>query len=225
MVRETDRPCSDARTGATPQTPIALPQALTDGATLLVVGPDDPSDTAVSLRLLSQYGNPDDTALVVTTRASADETIQTWEGVSEAAHRPAIAIVDTTSEEQSIAAAYGEVPTVFTPSSGDVERIVMGLSELSGSARPRNRSRHLVIRSLTPILEAASTERVCQVLERIEGLRTGSGLGLYGIDVSAHDTATLAALAETVDGVVWVERSSAGGFDVTYQSNRGHVPF
>lgn len=216
---------SDPGSGAASQPQITLPRTLTDGATILIVGAQDPPDDAVCLRLLAQYGDRDDTALIATTRASADETIQTWERVSAADHRPAIAIVDTTSEEQSIAAAYGAVPTVFTPSSGDLERIVMGLSELSGSARPRNRSRHLVFRSLTPILEAASTERVCQVLDRIKGLRTASGFGLYGIDISAHDRDTLSTLAETVDGVVWVERTSEGGFDVTYQPNRGHVPF
>ena len=208
-----------------PQSPISLPGALADGATILVVGAFDPSAHAVPLRLLSQYGTSGDSAPVVTTLASADETVETWKRVSEEGMRPSIGVIDTTSEQQSIAAPYGDVPTYFTPSSGDLERIVMALSELSGETRPFGGSRHLVFRSLTPILQEASTERVCRVLERIGGLRTGSGLGLFGVDITAHDHETLASIADTVDGVVWIDRTKGGGFESEFHPKRRHVPF
>lgn len=204
---------------------ISLPGALADGATILVVGAFDPAGPAIPLRLLSQYGRSDDVAPIVTTIASADETIATWRRVSVEGSRPSIGVVDTTSEEQSLAATYGEFPTFFTPSSGDLERIVMALSELSGETRPFGGSRHLVFRSLTPILQEASTEQVCRVLERIGGLRTGSGLGLFGVDITAHDGATLTALADTVDGVVWIDRTNDGGFESEFHPNRRHVSF
>lgn len=205
--------------------PITLPATLTDGASILVVSAFDPTEDALCLRILAQYGSSDDEALVVTTRSSADETIETWNQVSEGEARPSIGIVDTTSEEQSIAATYRGVPTFFTPSSGDLERIVMALSELSGASPTRSGSRHLVISSLTPILREASTERLCRVLQRIGGLRTGTGLGLYGIDATAHDRGTLTAIAETVDGVVWIDRTQAGEFETEFVSKRGRVPF
>lgn len=204
---------------------IELPKTLASGATILVVGAFDPSEHALCLRIVGEYGTGEDTAVVVTTRASADETVGTWESATEKGRRPAIGIVDTTSEEQTVASTFGDVPTFFTPSSGDLERIVMALSELSGVAPPRTGSRHLVFRSLTPILEEAATAQVCRVIERISGLRTGTGLGLFGVDVSAHDEQTLTAIAEAVDGVVWIDRTSDGGFESEFHAKRGHVPF
>lgn len=216
---------SETGRGGPPDHPITLPSILADGSTILVVGAFDPSRHDIPLRLLSHYGTSDDFAPVVTTLASADETIETWNRISDTENRPSIGIIDTTSEEQSIAATYGDVPTYFTPSSGDLERIVMALSELSGETRPFSGSRHLVFRSLTPILQEASTERVCQVLERIAGLRTETGLGIYGIDITAHDRATLTALADTVDGVVWIGRTNDGQFESKFHPKRRHVPF
>jgi hypothetical protein len=218
-------PVSDTGREGTSGQPIPLPGTLTDGATVIVGGAFDPSEHALCLRLLAHYGRSADTALVVTTLASADETIETWDQVSVEGDRPSIGIVDTTSEEQSVAATYGGVPTFFTPSSGDLERIVMALSELSGVSPPTNGSRHLVFRSLTPIVREAPTERVCRVLERISGLRTGTGLGLFGVDIMAHDHATLAAIADTVDGVVWIDRTNDGGFESEFHPKRRHVPF
>lgn len=216
---------SDAEFEGAPDQTITLPATLADGATVLLVGPFDPSEQALGLRLLAQYGTSNDTALVVTTHESGGATVDTWEQVSKRGVRPAIGIVDTTSEKQSIAATYEEVPTFFIPSSGDLERIVMALSELT-EAMPRMRgSRHLVFRSLTPILQEAPTDRVCRVLERVSGLRTGSGLGLFCIDTSAHDRATLSAVAEKVDGVVWVYRTEDGHFETEFNPHRAHVPF
>lgn len=216
---------SYAEPGRAPNPSITLPTTLAEGATILLVGPFDPSEHALGLGLLAQYGTSNDSALVVTTRESAEATVEAWEQVSTRGVRPSIGVVDTTSEKQSIAATYEEVPTFFTPSSGDLERIVMALSELT-EAMPRTRgSRHLVFRSLTPILQEAPTDRVCRVLERVGGLRTSSGLGLFGIDISAHDRATLGAIADTVDGVVWVDRTEDGRFETEFNPRRAHVPF
>lgn len=216
---------SDSEREGTPPSSIDLPGALTEGSSILVVGTFDPSEYAISLRLLGQYGKNGDPAPVVTTRSSANETIQTWEEVSSEGDRPSIAIVDTTSEEQSIEATYGGVPTFFTPSSGDLERLVMALTELSGPTQPPNGSRHLVIRSLTPILEEASPDRVLHVLQRISGLRTGTGLGLFGIDITAHDRETLTRLADIFDGVVWINRTKDGQFECKFHPQGRHVPF
>lgn len=204
---------------------IELPGTLADGASILVVGPIEPAEHALCLRLLGQYGAAGDTSLVVTTTASASETVDAWDEVAPAGDRPSIGVVDTTSEEQSIAATYGDVPTVFTPSSGDLERIVMAISELTGPSPPPGPSRHLAFRSLTPILHAAPTDRVCHVLDRTSGLRTGGGLGLLGVDVTAHSRTTLAKVAGAVDGVVWIERATDGNFRCEFHPKREHVPF
>lgn len=198
-----------------------LPEDLGDGATVLVAVAGDPSQYAVSLRVLVAQGVTEDTALVVTTTESADRTIAVYTRLASATERPSLGIVDTTSEQQSVSALYGETPVVFTPSPGDLERLVLALSDLCDNMTPTNGARHLVIRSLTPILELSSTSRVRTVLERITGLRSESGLCLLGIDYTAHDEETMTAIADLVDGVLWVTHPTPDRLAFDYQPTRG----
>jgi KaiC/GvpD/RAD55 family RecA-like ATPase len=186
----------------------AFPDGLTLGSTILIAGADDPSRYAVGLRALCQYGHVDDAAIVVTTTESADQTIETYEMIGPDSDQPSLSLVDTTSEQPSVAALYQEPPVVFIPSPDDLERLVLSLSDLTGSRSPSNGTRHLVIRSFTPVLKNASTARVCTVLERISGLRAGTDLCLLGLEYTAHDEETMAALAEQVDSVLWVTQAS-----------------
>lgn len=197
----------------------SLPDSLSDGATVLVASTGDPARYAICLRLLCQLGTATDTAFVVTTTESATQTIKTYTGLA-AADRPSLGIVDTTSEQQSVSALYGETPVVFTPSSDDLERLVLALSELSDNTSPSDGARHLVVRSLTPILESTATTRVCTILERITGLRSESGLCLLGLDYTAHDEETMTALADRVDGVLWVTHSAPKRLGFEYQPTR-----
>lgn len=185
----------------------SLPQSLGDGLSVLVACPDTPTHQDVCLRLLSHFGTAEDRALVVTTTVSADQTLVAYERVSDSADRPTLGIVDTLSKQQSISAIYNETSIIYTPSPGDLERLIMALSELSSPRPPATGSRHLVVRSLTPILNDAGTDNVRAALERITGLRSGRGLGLLGLDYTAHSEETLTRLANHVDGVLWTKRS------------------
>ncbi|WP_336331023.1 DUF7504 family protein [Haloarcula sp. CGMCC 1.2071] len=198
-----------------------LPDSLSGGATVLVATTGDPSQYAVCLRILCAQGTEEDTAFVVTTTESADRTIAVYDRLGGETGRPSISIVDTVSEQQSVSALYGETHVVFTPSPSDLERLVMALSDLSDSSAPSNGAHHLVIRSLTPILKASSITRVSTVLERITGLRSESGLCLLGIDYTAHDEETMAAIAALVDGVLWVTQPSPARLAFDYQPTRG----
>lgn len=184
--------------------------ALSSPSTLLVAGTVDPTERAIGLRLLSHAGSPDDTAIVVTTTESRDEVVaHTQEYESENA-TPSFAVVDTVSEEQYLTAPYEDVPTVYMPSADDLERVVIALSDLTGTVVPATGTRHFVIRSLTPMVEGATTERVCRLLERIKGLRVGGGLGIFGVDFTAHDEETMNELASVVDRLLWVSEDSDG---------------
>lgn len=198
-----------------------LPEALSGGSTVLVAYAGAPSDVAVSLRILASEGTAEDTALIVTTTESADRTIEVYTDLGTKSGRPSIGIVDTTSEHPSVSALYEEIPVVFTPSSRDLERLVMALSELSDMTLPGGGTRHLVFRSLTPILETSSPELVSTVLERITGLRSETGLGLFGIDYTAHDEETMEAMVDLVDGVLWVTHPSPDRLTFEYQRTRG----
>lgn len=198
-----------------------LPDSLSGGSTVLVATVGDPSQYAVCLRILCTQGTEEDTAFVVTTTESADRTITVYDDLGGEGGRPSLSIVDTVSEQQSVSALYGETHVVFTPSSGDLERLVMAFSDFSDSSAPSNGARHLVIRSLTPILKASSATRVRTVLERITGLRSESGLCLLGIDYTAHDEDTMATITPLVDGVLWVTQSSSNHLAFDYQPTSG----
>lgn len=189
--------------------------------TILVAGTVEPSRHDIGLRLLCQYGHGDDAALVVTTARSADETLDRYREVCPGPDRPSLRLVDTASEQQSVTDRYGDTPVVFTPSAGDLERLVIALSDLTG---PTNGTRHLLVRSLTPLLREAPATRVCRVLERITGLRTETGRCLLGLDYTAHDRETMAALSAQVDGVLWVTQSSSGELAFEFHRSRAqHV--
>lgn len=196
-----------------------LPERLNGGSTVLVASPGVPSQFAVGLRILHTEGAAADTALVVTTTESADRTIAVYDGLDGESDRPSLGLVDTTSEQQSVSAIYGETPVVFTPSPGDLERLVLALSDLTATPNPAGAARHLVIRSLTPIIAASSTTRVRTVLQRITGLRSESGLCLIGIDYTAHDEETMTAVADLVDGVLWVTQSASDRLTFEFRSS------
>lgn len=205
----------DARTGAPP----AFPDTMGNGSTVLVAGTVDPSTYALGLRALCQYGRGAESAFVVTTTASADRTCADYEALSSG-DAPSLGLVDTTSRKQYVTAFYGNSPTVFTPSSADLEQIVVALSELAGGRLPAAESRHLVVRSLTPVLDYSSSTRVGSVLQRITGLRTGNGIGFFGLRYTEHDEETVAVLAQHVDGILWVTRGPDHELDFDYQSAR-----
>lgn len=184
--------------------------AISAPTTMLVAGTVDPTEYALSLRLLSHAGSSDDTAIVVTTTEGCDEVVAHTRDVEDAGGIPSLAVVDTVSEDQYLTAPYADIPAVYMPSAGDLERVVIGLSDLTGTVVPSTGTRHFIIRSLTPMIEGATVERVCRLLERIKGLRVGDGLGIFGIDFTAHDDQTMNELTTVVDHLLWVSEDTDG---------------
>lgn len=202
-----------------------FPDGLEPDSTVLLAGTVEPETHAVGLRALCRYGHAADTALVVTATESADRTATTYDRLSDPSADPSIGLVDTTSEGQSVAALYEERPVVFVPAPGDLERLVIALSDLTGVRSAPAGSRHLLVRSLTPLLEGASVEAVAAVLERVAGLRTGTGLTLLGLDYTTHGRETMAALTDRVDGVVWATETADGTLEFEFSpTGDGHAP-
>ncbi|WP_415382342.1 hypothetical protein [Halosimplex sp. TS25] len=212
---------SDSSTDRESKSVAPLPQGLATGSTVLVAGSTDPSRHAVGFQLLSRLGDADDTVLSVTTTESGDETVEAAESAYPDGDRPSLGVVDTASKQQSLAAPAGEVPVVYTPAPGDLERLVVGLTELSAGGPPSTGARHLLVRSLTPVLATVPTDQVCSVLGQISGIRTESGVTLVGVDYTDHDEPTMAALADQVDGVLWVAPGPDGALDLEYQPTSG----
>lgn len=198
----------------------SLPGALETGSTVLLAGSVDPATHAVGLRILRHFAGSDDLATVVTTTESADSTVNRFEAVSPTSESPTLGLVDMVSEGKYISAFGESQPVVYVPGPADIERLVVGLSDLTTDRRPTSSSRHLLVRSFTPILERVPNDVVWSTLERIIGLRTGSGLALFGIEYTAHDQETMATLAEHVDGILWVTEQ-AGTLEFEYRRTRG----
>lgn len=201
------------------QTDDGFPARFATGGTYLLACAGDPVATDIDLQALCRFGSPDDTAFVVTTTKSAKTTVADLERYCTKAERPAVGVVDTTSAHQFVPSLFAGTPTIFTPSPGDLERLVLALSELTDRFPPGPAPRHLLIRSLTPILQATPPDRLCPVLERLTGLRTQTGLCLFGIDYTAHDTATMNAISEVVDGILW-STPTTDGVELDFQHGK-----
>lgn len=202
---------------------VIFPESLAAGSTILVAGLGDPAARGLPLRALCRYGGPTETALVVSTTEGAEETRARYERVCPAADGKSLAVVDAVSKGQYLPSIYTEKPTVYTASPGDLERVVLALSDLTRGNRPPTEPRHLVVRSLTPMLAAAPVDRVRPVVERITGLRSDDGYGFFGIDVTAHDEETMAELAGCVDGVLWFSTRPDGTIEIELRSTRAQL--
>lgn len=210
----------DASVSSKPLENGIVPDHLGDGSTILLACSGDPAKDVVGLRLLRRCGEGNDTGLVVTTSDGSEQTVETYQGLGASPEVPSLRLVDTVSEQQSIAAVYDETPVIFTPAQGDLERLVMALSDLTDPDPPTHGSRHLLVRTLSPILDASSTSQVHSVLERITGLRSDSGLCILGVDYTAHDEETLKRLTDLVDGILWVTQSTSGDVEFDYRPVR-----
>lgn len=198
-----------------------LPEAIADGATVLIAGTIDPTEYALCLRTLCHYSDADDNALVVTTTEGARQTIDQYRQVCPQTDPPNLRLVDMASQ-QYISAVYEDIPTVSIPSPGDLERLMLALSDITAANSESVGRRHLVVRSLTPILDTTPVSRVTTVLERISGIRTATGLGIFGLDYTAHDEATMEELTSCVDGVIWVTKHPDGRLEFELRSTRAH---
>ncbi|WP_449405044.1 RAD55 family ATPase [Halegenticoccus soli] len=196
-----------------------LLSTVTPGSTLLVTGPFDLTGSGLCLRLLCQYGTSAESALIVTTQESAETAIDRYSSLSAADDSPSIGLIDTTSP-QYVRAVYGDSPVMFIPSSSDLERLALGLSELTHLEALRATPRHLAICSLDPLLATTPTPRVKRFLERLSALRANGGIALYGVDFAAHDSSTLSDISHIADAVVWVSRTSTGALKFELESTR-----
>lgn len=189
--------------------PLADPSmlGLPPDSTILITSPGSPARHGIGLRTLCQNGRSDDTALVVTTLTGSDEILHAYDGLCNEASRPSLRLVDTTADYPSGRRSYKERPVVFVPGAGDIERIVVALSDLTDARSKAGSTRHLVVDSLTPVLQTAPTGSVCRMIERVAGIRAGGGYCLFGLDYTAHSAETMAAVTDHVDGILWVTQS------------------
>jgi hypothetical protein len=188
---------------------------LDDSYRLLIADSRDPAESAVALRLLAQVGRRTDEAVIVTPTRSGATTRDFYRTITEPGRRPILRVVDALSSDQSVAALYTDAPTVYVPSPAGIERLIVAISELTTDYPPADGNRHLVVRSLTPILETVPAETIARVIDCIVDTSCPTGLSVFGCQYTAHSDAALDRLTAHVDGILWVERSTSG--DVTLE--------
>ncbi|MEF8822080.1 MAG: hypothetical protein V5A52_07370 [Halovenus sp.] len=195
-----------------------FPDRLGTGTTVLVASAGAATRHGVPLRLLTRFARAADSALVVSTTESATRAASRFARHWSDESRPTLGFVDTTSRSQYVSAIYEEQPVVYTPAPGDLERLVLALSDLSAVQVPADSNRHLVVRSVTPLIEATSAARVATILDRIVGLRSADGCTVLGIDYTAHDQESMSTLADCVEGVLWVTRPASDRIELEFRS-------
>lgn len=186
-----------------------FPAIFETGATVLVATAGSPADYDIDLEALATFGTGLDTAIVVTTATPATETIEAFAARTGVSERPALKLVDATGTRPAYGAPYDEIPILSTTGPDDLERLLVALADLTESSVRSPARRHLVVRSLSPLLEANPVKRITTVLERIRAYRSSSGLCLFGFDYTNHDESTLATLSDHVDGILWIRELAA----------------
>lgn len=150
----------------------------------------DPTEPAIGLRCLAQFSDTDDRVAVVTTkRVSRKQSTHTRRSLKPR------------TIPQSALSIWCPRDRRYRPlmvrsrrySRGDIERLVLALSELTEQT-DRGKDQHLLVRSLSPMINSAEPDQVADVLDRISGFRTAEGVALFSLDYTAHDKSTVTTI-------------------------------
>lgn len=195
------------------EAPIRWP-ALRAGQTLLVAESGDLRRHALDLRLLAERSDPDEAAAFVATETGSDAMLSAYEAFETDGAADVLGVADAVSHDQDLPPSYRKTPVSHVPGPQDVARLSVALADLSRSAEPDDRRRHLVVQSLTPLLDASAPEVACRFVRRITRDSTlVDGFSILRIDFTAHDEQTVKRVRELADFVLWVEESADGTLD------------
>lgn len=192
--------------------------ALGPGQTVLVAESGDLRRHAVDLRLLAARSDPAEGAAFVSTQTGSKAMLEAYESLDAEAASDVLGVVDAVSHDQNIPASYRETPVSHVAGPHDLARLSVAVGDLMGAAEREDRRRHLVVQSLTPLLERSESD----VVERfVRGTTSDStvadGFSILRVDFTAHDEATLKRVRNAADLVLWVEESPDGTLDFEFE--------
>lgn len=185
-----------------------LPETIAPGSVILVVGSVAPAADSFCLEVVHRYAAPEDVAVVVATTTGVDETAAEYSVVVGDEPAAALAVVDTVSRNQNVAALHRAVPTVFTSRPADLARVTVAVDTLETKCSSGGGT-HIVVRSVAPFFEDDAAA-VVRGMGRTFGDRPDDGLVVLGVDFTAVDAAAMAALEDLADAVVRVTVSESG---------------
>lgn len=188
----------------------SLPESLQDDHLTIVAGTDGSALTQVGMRLLIRYADASDGAILLTTTMDAETGIDEYTSAGDPSN-PDIAVIDTISTDQNLPSVYRSIPTVFTPAPGDVERTAMAISELTAQLNGDRRPIHLLVDSLSDIVEEVGVDSALKLLRQSTGPDAPiSGHTFTTVRYNTHSMSTVDDLTALSDSVVWVENTECG---------------
>lgn len=196
-----------------------IPETLPDGSAICIAKPAPLVDYAIPLRVVNRYADRTECRIIVTSSVSADETIQQQQATDPSTDAR-LGIVNTTADEH-LASLYQENPTISLPCPGELSQLALAVWDLHEALSSSCPKTHVIFRSLSPMLNEEPLERVTSVVEQvIDRQRADSSLTVCSIEYTKHDEATMAALKELVDGIIWVEQTEKRDLRFDYQRTR-----
>lgn len=178
------------------------------GQTLLVAESGDLRHHDVALRLLAAQSDPAEGVAVVATKTSSEAVLGDFELLETDDAADVLGVVDAVSHDQNLPASYRKTPISHVPGPQDVARISLALSDLTRQSEREDRRRHLVVQSLTPLLETSDPDVVCRFIRRAtRDSRVVDGFSILTVDFTDHDERTMTRLRDCSDFVLWVEES------------------
>lgn len=188
--------------------------ALAAGKTLLVAESGDLRQHDVDLRLLAAQSDPSEGVAVVATKTSSEAVLADHELLETDDAADVLGVVDAVSHDQNLPASYRKTPISHVPGPQDVARISLAVADLTRQSEREDRRRHLVVQSLTPLLETSDLDVVCRFVRRATGdSAVIDGFSILTVDFTAHDERTMTRLRDLADFVLWVEESPDGTLD------------
>lgn len=195
------------------------PGKIPDSSAICIAKPAPLVEYAIPLHVTNRYTDRDDCRIIVTSSVSAEETIRQQQAITPSASSR-LGVVDATADEY-LASLYQKNPTISLPRPGELSQLALSVWELHEALSMSCSKTHVILRSLTPILEEEPLERVTNVLERLmEQQRSNSSLTVFSIEYTEHDEATMAVLEELVNGIFWIEQTGQQGLRLDYQRAR-----
>lgn len=200
MSRETEKPVPGSALGA--------------GQTLLVAESGDLRRHDVGLRLLAARSDSSEGVALVATKTGSKALLGDYESLETDDAADVLGVVDAVSHDQNLPPSYRKTPISHVTGPQDVTRIALALADLTRQSECEGRRRHVLVQSLTPLLETSDPNVVCRFVRRTTGdSKFADGFSILTVDFTAHDEETMNHLRDCSDFVLWVEESPDGTLD------------
>ena len=180
------------------------------GTNILVAGPAMSGKRQLMLRALAQGADVGEGSVIVTSRDSAEEIIDSFQGHLTDTD-VYLRIIDCVSSQGGTEQESDIVLTVNSP--GDLTGIGIEFSEIAQNAEATGVERlRIGFHSLTPLLMYVDLQRLFRFLHVFTSqIQSRDWLGLFAIDPESHDEQVVNTISQLFDGMIEIRLPEDGG--------------